>query len=300
VNVLLKDINQKITNENRIKIWNFILRTQTIIKKFEKIDLKKIKEDILNNKEKNKEIIENLKIIELDVKRTHPNKNFVSNDFKDAISNTLILITNLNYVKIENFDENDKIKINYFQGMNFLASFLFMISKDEKKTFYLMFSLLKNTEFQTLFKDDLKTLNNCFKIFDKILYLKLPFLYNYLNLHQIKVEYYLSPWLITLFTNVCHFHDEIPKILFKIWDEFLLNGFNSLFINFLVLLSLHSKDILNKEGDKLLSFFINDVNSSKMFSDENYDLWLKERKKFHINDEEIKIIKDLISLENSN
>ena len=300
VNVLLKDSNEKITNENRIKIWNFILRTQTIVKKFEKIDLQKAKEEILKNKEKNKEIVENLKIIDLDVKRTHPNKNFVSGDFKAAISNTLILITNLNYVEVENFNESDKIKVNYFQGMNFLASFLFMISKDETKTFYLMFSLLKNTEFQTLFKDDLKTLNNCFKIFDKILYLKLPFLFNYLNLHQIKVEYYLSPWLITLFTNVCHFHEEIPKILFKIWDEFLLNGFNSLFINFLVLLSLHAKDILKLEGDKLLSFFINDVNSSKMFSDENYDLWVRERKKFHISDEEIKIIKDLISLENSN
>ena len=299
VNFLLND-SKKISNENRIKIWNFILRTQTIIKKFEKVDLKKIKEEILKNKEKNKEIIENLKIIDLDVKRTHPNKNFISNDFKDAISNTLILITNLNYIEIENFDENDKIKINYFQGMNFLVSFLFMISKDEKKTFYLMFSLLKNTEFQTLFKDDLKTLNNCFKIFDKILYLKLPFLANYLNLHQIKVEYYLSPWLITLFTNVCHFHDEIPKILFKIWDEFLLNGFNSLFINFLVLLRLHAKEILKKEGEKLLSFFINDVNSSEMFNDENYDLWINERKKFNINDEEIKIIKDLILMENSN
>jgi hypothetical protein len=167
----------------------------------------------------------------------------------------------------------------------------------KKKTFYLFFSLLKNTEYNKLFTDDLKTLNNCFKIFDKILYLKLPYIHDYLNSQQIKVEYYLSPWLITLFTNICHFHNEIPKILFKIWDEFLLNGFNSLFINFLVLLSLHSKEILKKDGEKLLTFFINDINSSKMFNDDNYDLWMKERKKFNINNEEIKIIKDLIAIE---
>jgi hypothetical protein len=37
-----------------------------------------------------------------------------------------------------------------------------------------------------------------------------------------------------------------------------------------------------------------------MFKDENYELWINERKKFNINEEEIKIIKDLILMENSN
>lgn len=149
-------------------------------------------------------------VIELDVQRT-----FFQNDVENcrsAIGNILKAIAYINP------------KINYCQGMNYIASFLFKITSNEEEAFYLMLGLFENTDFSLIFVEDLLRLKIFFYVFERLLSLYLPELYTYFKSNSIIVNYFCSPWFITLFTNTFNFVDpfETPIILLKIWDDFLL------------------------------------------------------------------------------
>ena len=73
----------------------------------------------------------------------------------------------------------------------------------------------------------MKKLKNFFKIFERLLLLYLPNISFYFKNNSISVEYYLSPWVITLFSNVIQYHQSLPYIVINIWDEFLLKGWKS-------------------------------------------------------------------------
>jgi hypothetical protein len=107
--------------------------------------------------------------------------------------------------------------------MNYIASFLFQLTKDEEEAFYLMFALFENTDFALIFLEDLQRLKIFFYVFDRLLNLFLPEIHNYFRSTSIIVNYFCSPWFITLFTNTSPFNNnEEPKIVLKIWDLFLL------------------------------------------------------------------------------
>ncbi len=108
--------------------------------------------------------------------------------------------------------------------MNYIASFLYKITSNEQDAFYLMLGLFENTDFSLIFVEDLLRLKIFFYVFERLLSLYLPELYTYFKTNSIIVNYFCSPWFITLFTNTCPFAEsgDNPMILFKIWDDFLL------------------------------------------------------------------------------
>jgi hypothetical protein len=114
--------------------------------------------------------------------------------------------------------------------MNYIASFLYQITNNEEDTFYLMQGLFENTEFAHIFMEDLHRLKVFFYVFDRLVQLYLPELWGFFKNNSIIVNYFCSPWFITLFTNTYPYVNvaETPKIILKIWDEFLLvmNNFN--------------------------------------------------------------------------
>jgi hypothetical protein len=113
--------------------------------------------------------------------------------------------------------------------MNYVASFLFQLTDDEETSFYLMLGLFESTEFSAIFLEELTRLKSFFYAFDRLIVLFLPELHHYFKSNSIIVNYFCSPWFITLFTNSsqCNSQDP-PKIILKIWDDFLLVKF---FIN---------------------------------------------------------------------
>jgi hypothetical protein len=114
-------------------------------------------------------------------------------------------------------------KVNYCQGMNYVASFLYQLTSDEELTFYLMLGMFIGTTFGEIFLEELVKLNSFFYIFDRLIFLYLPELHTYFKSNNIIVNYFCSPWFITLFTNSHYFQQEEPsKIILKIWDDFLL------------------------------------------------------------------------------
>lgn len=112
--------------------------------------------------------------------------------------------------------------------MNYIASFLYQLCKDEEETFYLMLGLFEHTDFEIIFLEDLHRLKIFFYVFERLVALYLPELYSYFKLNSIIVNFFCSPWFITLFTNSspyiyssCNDQDG-PRVILRIWDEFFL------------------------------------------------------------------------------
>ena len=284
--------NRNISNETRINIWKSILN----FNKFYEIKNKNLKDELLKLNDKN--ITTEINNIILDVKRTHSSKDLSKNEeFNNSIVNILISLNNKNKLDVNDENLNNK-NIKYYQGINYLACFLYTLTKNENDSFNILYYLLSNTEFILIFKKEMKKLKNFFKIFERLLLLYLPNISFYFKNNSISVEYYLSPWVITLFSNVIQYHQSLPFIVINIWDEFLLKGWKSLMINLLTLISLHNDEILEKVGDELLSFLINDLSKSKIFSDENYEKWENEKKKFSvITNKNIKLLEEFFEIE---
>lgn len=107
--------------------------------------------------------------------------------------------------------------------MNYVASFLYQLTNDEELTFYLMLGIFTNTSFAEIFLEELVKLKTFFYVFDRLIFLHLPELHTSFKNNNIIVNYFCSPWFLTLFTHSHYFQLEDPsKIILKIWDDFLI------------------------------------------------------------------------------
>ena len=108
--------------------------------------------------------------------------------------------------------------------MNYIASFLYRITNSEEEAFYIMLGIFEQTDFSLIFIEDLLRLKIFFYVFEQLLSLYIPELYSYFKSNSVNVNFFCSPWFITLFTNSISYISvsDPPQILLKIWDDFLL------------------------------------------------------------------------------
>ena len=164
-------------------------------------------------------------------------------------------------------------KINYSQGMNYIAYFLYSICRDEEEAFQIFNCLLTSTAYGDLFFDDLSRLNKYFYVFERLIFIYLPEISLHLKNKDLSVKYFISPWFITLFTNALkNIKDQNnPKILKWIFDLFIINGWKSILKIGLCLIKHFEIKILSSDLDDLLHFLINDILKFDFFQNENYD-----------------------------
>ena len=95
---------------------------------------------------------------------------------------------------------------------------------NEEETFYLMLGLFLHTEYSVIFVEDLLRLKIFFHVFERLVSLYLPELHSYFKSNSVIVNYFCSPWFITLFTNSYPYTTlgEPPMVILKIWDGYLL------------------------------------------------------------------------------
>ena len=249
-NILLKYHDMSV--ENHIKIWKILLNFNQIKKKY---DYNKIKKEI----DQFPNLVISKEIIQLDVLRTYFKKDRQLNREKTS------------YILRATCKETPSI--NYCQGMNYIVAFLLSITENEEDTFYLFLSLLINTDYGSLFSDDLEKLKKFFYVFERLINIFLPELYSYFLDNNINVSYFISPWFITLFTDVYPHVSNLtePKIILRIWDLFLFNGWNSI-IKIGISIIKHFEDkLLTLTFETLLRFLINDIIKSDFFENENFD-----------------------------
>ncbi len=246
--------------DKRIIIWKTLLNVKLLKQEISYVDALN---ELNTYPEKSDNSVND--IIHLDVARTY--FDYDADNTRKSISNILKTLAMI------------KPNINYCQGMNYIASFIYHLIKDETETFYLMLGLFTYTEYKIMFLNDLSRLKQFFYIFDRLLTLYLPEINNYLKTNTIMCNYFCSPWFITLFTNSFHFRSSVesPIIIIKIWDDFILNGSEALLRTGLVLLKMQEDILIKMKYEELLHYLINDLMKKSFYDNEKYEYFTKTK-----------------------
>ena len=256
---------RNLTITDRLKIWKCLLSITSLVKKYDyrKIIEKNEYEEKLSNKVKNQ--------IFMDIKRTSFDKKYID-DYKKALTNILNVIAFL------------KPELNYCQGMSFIAAFLIQITSNEEETFYLMFGIVENTEFTSIFISDLQRLKIFFYDFDRLIAIMVPEAYSIMTINNIKVNYFCTSWFLTMFSNSASIVDKNnpPKIILKIWDEYFVKGWKAFLTTGLIIMRVNEEIMKDLKPEQILQFLVSDVLKSDFFDEGIFELYLYLSKKFYI------------------
>ena len=288
-------INPKITIEERAKIWGLMLNIKQLKKQYNYEEIKqKILKSIENNEfPKESKTSQNIGIIQLDVNRTFFTNKKESKKHQICIKNVLISLLSASK------------NIGYYQGMNYIAAFFYQIFDfNEEETFYYMLAVVKNTRFKELFEKDLYLLQINFNVFEKILKIYIPEIYENLNNNQVKPNYYLPPWFLTLFTFVSPIFEKekVPKFNLLVLESFFLNGWSAIFNAGFTIIKYHRYDIIKIKEDSLMNFMVNTFGQDEIIENKNFETVKKEylKNSYQINDSLISKLIKIIEYENKN
>ena len=286
-------IDDDFNSNKRIGVWKIILKYNDSVKKndYQKL-LNEVNAIPINQKEGSDFLIM------VDIKRTKFKAK--NNDGQNILCNLLRCLFYNKRKDIGNF--------NYCQGMNFITALFYDIINNEEETFHLLKSFFINGKYGIIFQNKLSKLKDYFTILEKLIFLYLPKIHHKLIGNQIQVSIFSSPYFVTLFTNIYYFHpDNANKFLLHSLDDFILEGWSSVFSTAICVLKYFEKKILSLNGEELIKFIVNDIVKSDLFNDENYLTFYKLKKQFWINsmlleslEEEIKIEKEIKNEFNNN
>ena len=257
----LSDINK------HIRMWFYYL----------KYDKNKVKyKDVLNKVKTEKEETK-MKLLRdtiiLDVNRTYFSKE--QNKKREIIKNILFSLV---YIYPN---------IGYCQGMNFICQFLLDATKNEEITFDIFSAILGKTNYGNLIIDEFSLMKKYFYVFERLINLYLPELSILLKQNNVLPSYYISPWFITLLTH--SFVENQIKVLLRIFDLFILDGWIAIIKIGLMLLKHYQKVLMEMNFEELLNFLINDLKEKyDFFNNNNYEKFMELY-------QDIKIPKGLVS-----
>ena len=194
----------------------------------------------------------------------------------DCIRTTFDTNNDLYQIKIGNILkalEYTLPKINYSQGMNYIAAFFLSITNNEEESFYLFLSLLISTEYGKIFEKDLEKMQKYFYVFDRLISILLPELHYHFKENNISSTHFLTPWLITLFTHIFNNIKDRnnPLILLRIFDLFIFSGWKSIIKIGITLLKNYELKLMNLTSEELLSYLLNNICRNVFFQNEYYD-----------------------------
>ena len=157
--------------------------------------------------------------------------------------------------------------------MNYIAAFFLNITNNEEESFFLFLSMILYTDYGKLFEKDLEKLKKYFYVFERVVCINLPELYVHFKETNIDVSFFLSPWLITLFTdNYKTIKDRNnPLILLKIFDLFFFSGWKSIIKIGITLLKNYESKLMSLGQDDLLKYLISGICKNNFFQNEYYD-----------------------------
>ena len=279
-NLLSPKNDKQISLEKRLNIWRSCLKYKTYSSVFDynQLLLEINKKETI---ERNKNLMEQMM---KDLKRTKCKD-------KESLGAIFNILRCLAY-------SNDNV--NYYQGLNFICLFLYELTKNEEETFTLINNLICFTAFGDILENNFKKLDIYCNILEKLIYLFLPRIYSLFNDNQIKLIYFINPYLFTLFTNV---YASLPennlKFMFYVWDNFLLNWWKSVFEILLAIFKSLENKLLSLNGDEILAFLGNDLWKNEIFYDENFEAFLETKKKFKLDNELIDLIMEEQNIEKS-
>ena len=160
----------------------------------------------------------------------------------------------------------------------------------EEDAFYIFLSFFHSTQYSIIFDKNLNKLSEFFYVFNRIISLSEPELSSWFNINSVNINFFATPWFITLFTGSHqNLRDEKDNknILIRILDNFITSGWKSMMVVGCSLLHSFEIKLMNMKYEDMLEFLINGMLKSEFFMAENQ----KNLENYFIN---VKISKDLI------
>jgi len=102
-------------------------------------------------------------------------------------------------------------EIEYCQGMNFVAGFLFLVFRDEQLSFKALMRCAEIFDMSHLYKKELPKLKLFFYQLDRLIAIRMPLLHQHFKDEQISSGIFASAWFITQFTNSLQIADKYLK-----------------------------------------------------------------------------------------
>ena len=180
-------------------------------------------------------------------------------------------------------------KVEYCQGMNYIAGFFLLITNNEYLSLKLMHRLFEKYQLQDIYIDDLPLLNEQLYKFDRLINIMHPHIGESFMINKISANLISSNWFMTIFTQ-CMQHNKNDKptpFLIKIWDYFLLDGWKAIFKTALFIIGELKNQLIDMRIDKIMEIFTK-VSNAELLHDEI------NAKKFESEYTKIKVTGDLL------
>ncbi len=166
-------------------------------------------------------------------------------------------------------------KIGYCQGMSYIGQFLLETTKeDEERTFDVFSAILSKANYGDLMIDNFEKMKKYFYVFERLINIYLPDLDIVLKRNNVTASYYITPWFITLFTD--NFASNRIRILLRIFDTFVLEGWICIIRVGLLLLKYYQNALIEMKFEEILQFLITDLKEKyDFFNNSNYDKFVE-------------------------
>ena len=273
--IILNIKNISFNIKEHIQIWKCFLKCNTLYKQlgFENFDYNSTIKDINTNEKFLSDFKKDIEVIDLDIPRS-PIKQDKDIACK-AIKNIL-----LSFLYINNKNKNT-IKVNYYQGMNYIVTFLYEMVHDEEDCLLIFTGLWNSTDYFEIFSDGLEKMKKYLYVVERLVYLYLPVIYYHLRDNNLQLNFFVNSIFVSLFTNILYALPENDfSFLLEIWDDFIINSWKSIFTDVLAILKQNENKILNYESEELVKFLSNGITGGEMFTIYNYDEFKKLKDKY--------------------
>jgi hypothetical protein len=139
---------------------------------------------------------------------------------------------------LSNYSKFNK-QIGYVQGMAYMVA-LFLIYMDEKSSFFLLHSIIKDYELEGIYLPGFPDLKKKFYVLLNLEKKFIPRVYEVLKRDGILPSLYASEWFICLFCK-----DLKPNVLVRIFDTFLFEKYKVIYRFALAFLKMKENDFVN-------------------------------------------------------
>ncbi|XP_041935609.1 growth hormone-regulated TBC protein 1-A-like isoform X1 [Alosa sapidissima] len=172
--------------------------------------------------------------IRLDMHRTFPDNVLFRSSSDSGLQTSL-------YNVLLAYGHHNK-DVGYCQGMNFIAGYLIIITKDEEKSFWLMDALLGRIlpDYYTVAMLGLKTDQ---EVLGELVKVKVPAVWHLMQQHNVMWTLVVSRWFICLFIDIL----PVETVL-RIWDCLFYEGSKILFRVALTLIRHHQTLLLQAQN----------------------------------------------------
>ena len=176
-----------------------------------------------------------------DLDRTFPNCSL----FQDKLGNGQRKLLRV----LSNYSKYNK-EVGYIQGMGFICALL-LTYMDEERTFFMLHTLIKKYELEGIYLPGFRDLSKKFFVLLNLEKKFVPKCYKIFKRDQLYPRCYATEWFICLFSRNLNF-----KILVRVFDTFLLEGFKVIYRFTLAFIKLKEKDFIEGKGGNDSTFLV--------------------------------------------